>query len=265
MANKGVQYNGIPAILKLHDNLQLVAWSLKYDKGLNCKYPNKQTESPSIHESKALLENVLQSFSATSNYAVYTICFYEQVPKGGIKPSTEPDYTFNFTISDYEDYGNYQVNRSAGWRQMDERLRLLEEENKKLKQQVENYENDDDVEEIDNPVMGLLNGIVTDQRFKNRLTDIMFNLADKLFTPGTPGAKVYDMNNQYREPARVSGVSDTDPVVIDDVQTEKCRQAIEVLARVDPALGDNLMKIASMAKADKDKYFKAIGTLNLFL
>lgn len=262
---KGVQFRGIPAIMECFDNMNLSAWSLTYDKNIVCKYPSKQTSSTpdgSLAESKAQLANILRGLQSGESYAVYTLHLYESIPKAGIKPSTEPDYSYNFTLfarSEYEGFNERMPSVVAMNEAKAATQKIIE-----LEAKIEALQNDDRETDAPSGIDGFLGALVTDERFKNKIQDFMFAFADKIFSgsPGQQKADVFPMP-QVREPAKVGAVSDDSPVLIDQQQHEKLQQAINVLIRIDANLGDNLLKLADKARINPKKYESLVNMLNL--
>lgn len=262
---KGVQFRGIPAIVECFDNMSLSAWSLTYDKNIICKYPSKQTASTaegSGPESREQLVNILKGLTSGESYAVYTLHLYESVPKGGIKPSTEPDYSYNFTV--FERTGSYQEFNDSR-----PSIIALNEANaakKKieiLEAKLAALENDDITEDRPGGIEGFLGALVNDERFKNKIQDFVFAFADKIFSaPSNNTAPVHDIQ-KYPNPAAVGSVSTADPILIDEVQHEKLQTAIDILIRIDAKLGDNLLKLAEKANQDKKKYESLVNMLKL--
>jgi hypothetical protein len=241
---KGVQFRGAGALLQAYDNCKIVNWAVLYDKGINCKY-NGSDET----EARETLEEFLKLLSQSGSTAVYTLNLYEGLSKGAkILPKTEADYSFNFTL--YDNFNESAYNPSTRAYQGTTQIlldRLTAIEAKLSKEE-------DDEEEGPQGVQGLLNGIIEDDRFKTWIQDKVFAFADKLFEK--PG-NIVPMNPGSTPPraaARVGEINQNSPILIDAEQQMKAAQAVELLARVDRNLGDNLLKIARIAQEDPNRY-----------
>lgn len=242
MGSKGVQFRGCGQLMQSFDNCKITKWAVFYDKNINCKY-----QDDIWTESRETLRLFLELLSQSNSTAVYTLCLYEDLKKDQkIKPSTEPDYAYNFTLFDEEMNGNgWHSRRNDESKEMRERILQLEA---KLKLAEEDNEDEDEQE---GGIGGVINGILGSERFKSWIQDKAFLFADKLFDPK---GNVVDMNSNQGKLGKVGAVKDTDPILIDEVQQQRAAEAVEVLARVDPYLGDNLLKIAAIAQNDPAKY-----------
>lgn len=248
-----MQFRGVPDIVKAFSNMDLARWAVKYDKGIVCKYDgNDKTEAYSK------LSEFLKNLERSGSEAIYTLNVYEDLAKGvKIKPSTEPDYSFYFTLFNNDSYPSpYQVRRGADQDLID-KITALEAK-------VAKYETDDDDDgEKVGGVMGMLNGIVEDPRFKDKIIDAVFGFADKLMNP-KPAAPVVALRDNTGLGA-VGTIADDAPILIDESEHMKLQTAVDILVKVDAQLGTNLLKIAQTAKANPAKYVQMISMLNSFL
>ena len=239
MSTNGVQLRGMGAVLQAFDNLKISPWAVTYGKNINMKYAGA-----SFPESRNTLQAFLQMLKDSDTVAVYTLHVYEDLPKGGkIKLSTEPDYSFNFLVTE-DEAPRYARNRE------------LAESNKVLTDRITALEaklllqEDEEEDEEPGSIGAVISGLLSDERVKDWIRTKAIGWADQLLTP--PRSNVVPMGNSSA--ARVGAVSPNDPVLIDEEQQKKMQQAIEVLARVDSVLGDNLLKIAKIAENDPTRY-----------
>jgi hypothetical protein len=237
---QGIQARGKTAIMRLYDNAHVIAWSVCYGKNVNMKYAGQDE-----NDARNTLDAFLDQLEASESAAVYTLRLYEQLPKGAIiKYSTEPDYAFNFLIVEDEP-PRYGRNRD-----LIDRITKLEAENNLLKNRIE--AGGDDGDEEDRSLGGIISGLLDDERIKTWIKEKAIGWADKMLSaPPINQANVIPMN---QGPAKVGAVKDTDPYLVNEEQQVKIQQAIETLARLDPNLGDNLLKIAKIAENDPVKY-----------
>jgi hypothetical protein len=239
MGSKGVQFRGCGELVQAFDNVKITKWAVFYDKNINCKY-----QEDNWPESRETLRLFLELLSKSNSTAVYTLCLYEDLKKDQkIKGSTEPDYAYNFTLFDEEMTGSSWHNRRY------EEQNKMQDRITQLEAKLKLAEEDNDYEDEDQGIGGVINGILGSERFKTWIQDKAFLFADKLIEPKT---NVVHMDSGKL--GKVGGVTDQDPVLIDEAQTQKAAQAVEILARVDPYLGDNLLKIAAIAQNDPVKY-----------
>lgn len=237
----GIQFRGVASVMKAYDNIKIKAWSVMYGKLINMKYIGTD-----FHESREALRVFLDQLKLSDTTAVYTLNFYEDLPpKAKIKGSTEPDYAFNFLVCEDE------APRHARYAEIVQVNNDLTNRLTALEAKLSLAESDDDYED-DNSLGGIVSGLLKDDRVKEWLKTKALGLADKLFTSAAP-AKVLSMSNESKA-AAVGSVSMEDPILINEEQQSKCNEALEILCRCDPNLGDNLLKIARMAENDPGKY-----------
>jgi hypothetical protein len=239
MGMSGVQLRGIEAIMRAYDNIKIVAWSVMYGKNINMKYIGT-----SFVEAREALRIFLEQLRDSQTTAVYTLNIYEDIPKDKkIRVSTESDYAFNFLVDDTE------APRFQRYRDVDRQLQELMDKNTKLEAKLLAMEEEED----DEPegIGAIISGLAKDPAIMEWIKTKALGLADKLFT-GTQNnnTKVIPMNHA----AKIGGVTQDDPILINEDQQTKASQAIEILARLDPNLGDNLLKIAKIAENDPGKY-----------
>jgi hypothetical protein len=257
---RGIQFRGESAVMAAFDNMRIQSWCLCYGKNINCKYPSKQSSSPySFEDSRELLRGVLKTLSEADNGALYTLHLYEDL-KGSIKPSTEPDYSYNIVLAEEEERSGRGSSRQ--YYELMDKFRTIEAKLTAQDELIKEYENSNSEPEKEAGVLGFLNGLVSDDRFKNKLQDAIFGLADKWFA----GSPLMNQNSNVVPmgsiPAKVGAISETDPILIDQREHELLQNAIDILVRVDPKLGTNLKKIADVAAKDKQKYLSLISILN---
>lgn len=235
---KGVQFRGAGALMRAYDNCKIVAWAVMYDKGINCKYSGSDET-----EARETLDQFLELLSQSGSTAVYTLNLYEGLPKGAkILPKTEADYSFNFTLFDNFSESNYSPSNRAYQERNQALLDRLTAIEAKLTRE------DNDMEDEPTGVGSVLSGLIESDRFKNWLQEKVFSFADKLFEKP---ANIVPMNTR---PASVGAVDQNSPVLISQDQQLKAAQAIEILARIDKDLGDNLYKLSQLAVSDPERY-----------
>lgn len=188
---------------------------------------------------------------------MYSLNLYEDLPKNQkIKPSTEPDYSFNFTLFEEESYPNPYHGAGGSYGRLQKKVEELEA---KLALAAARDEEDQDEE---GGIMGTINGYLEDPRTKDFIMNKIFGFVDGMLKTPAPGAPVFNLPEQ-RQPAQVGKV--TEEHLLTEDQTTKLQTAVGILATIDPNLGDNLLKIASVAQKDRMKYNQLIGLLNNFL
>lgn len=240
MPTPGVQLRGVSSIMTAFDNLKIAAWSVMYGRNINMKFAGNN-----FAESRNTLQGFLDLLKESDTTATYTLHIYEDLPKGAkIKLSTEPDYSFNFLVTEEE------APRYARNREIMESNRLLMDKVTALEARLQARDAEEDEPEPVGSLGGILSGLLEDEKVKEWIRTKAIGLADKLFN-NSQTANVVPMN---RVIGKVGAVTQDDPIVINDEQRIRMTEAIEILARVDPKLGDNLMKLARIAESDPGKY-----------
>lgn len=243
MAMSGVQLRGVNAIMNAYDNIKIVAWSVMYGKNVNMKYIGTD-----FVEAREALRIFLEQLRDSQTTAVYTLNIYEEIPKDKkIRASTEADYAFNFLVDDTE------APRFQRYRDIDRQLQELMDKNTKLEARILAMQEEDDDDEPQG-IGAIISGLAKDPAVMDWIKTKALGLADKLFSKAgvVPGndAKLIPMN----QAAKVGAITQDDPILINEEQQVKTQEAIEILARCDPNLGDNLLKIAKIAENDPGKY-----------
>ena len=255
MGAQGVQFRGNEAVLQVYDNLKVQAWSITYGKNINMKFVGESWD-----EAREALRVFLDQLEASCTNAVYTLNLYEDL-KGKatqIKLSTEPDYSFNFVVFSNENPNGLYAQRNTATNQLLEKVTRLE-----AQLAIKESDEDED-EEPDNSIGAILGSIfdLKDPQFKEWVRQKAIGFADKFFS-GTPApaapANIIPM--QTSGAAKIGGVSAEDPVLIDKPEQELMQHALEILARIDPKLGSNLMKLAKIAESDPARYTMLAGML----
>lgn len=235
----GIQFRGLTSLMAAYDNNKVIAWSVMYGKLVNAKYIGTNQ-----HEAREALRIFLTQLRQSDTTAVYTLNLYEELPKGAkIKASTEPDLAYNFIITEDE------APRHARYAEIVQTNQDLLNRITALEGKLAIADSDDD-DEDDGSIGGIISGMLKDERVKTWLQNKALGLADKLFSTPLP-AKVLSMDSQA---AKIGAVTADDPILINEEQQAKCNEALEILCRCDPNLGDNLLKIAKIAENDPGKY-----------
>ena len=240
MSSNGVQLRGVSSIMTAFDNLKIAAWSVTYGRNINMKYAGGN-----FGESRNTLSGFLELLKDSDTTAMYTLHIYEDLPKGGkIKLSTEPDYSFNFLVTEEE------APRHARNREIIESNRILMDKVTALEARLAAREDEGDDDQPMGSLGAILSGLLEDDKIKDWIRTKAIGLADKWFN-NPQSTNVVPMN---RAIGKVGAVTQDDPILINEEQRVKMTEAIEILARVDSRLGDNLMKLAKIAESDPGKY-----------
>lgn len=93
--SKAVHFKSPAEVLNAYDKQEVPAFALFCTKQLICKYQGDDQDTG--HQTLQFwVDNLFRQQSA----AIYTVCFFESVPKDGIKDNSPYDCSFNFRFCD---------------------------------------------------------------------------------------------------------------------------------------------------------------------
>jgi hypothetical protein len=255
---KAVHFKGRPVIMKAFSNVQLSAWAIVQDNRLLYKCAEAK-----VDESETMLEEFLKSLERSNSGAIYELRLYEEVKdRKKIKLSLEPDFSYNFTLFDPEEYpAPGTITRREGYARLEDKLDALDAKIALLKEEQQEDEEDSvGAPPPESALERMLNKILEQPKAQDKIGEIFCGLVDKLFSSNTePMAE----NKQIHA---MGNVNDNAPIKeITQEQLQKIQQAVEILAGIDPGFGDNLMKIAQLAQNNLKKYRSLVMMLNTFV
>ena len=259
---KPTQFRGTPAMMKAFCNVKIAAWAVFYDKQLLHKFAGT-----SFQESEQELSQLLKGMEGSNTSATYTLCLYEGVKeRKQIKPSTEPDFSYNFTLFDNDEYlSPGTVSRREGYALILDKLSTLETK-VELQAAKDLEEQDDGKEEIGSvqtTALGAINKILDNPKVQQHIGDKFCDFIDNIFSTSKNPA----MEGQTKQLAASMGdVQTNEPITqITQEQADKINNSVQILAGLDPNLGDNLERIANLAQKNPKKYRSLITMLNTFI
>lgn len=245
-----IQFIGSNNVKQAFANVGVVNWALFNGKTLLEKYEGEDGE-----ESRQLFDQYVDSLEANNSTSLYRLQTYEELPPGGkIKPSTEPDRSFQFKLYDMSDFrGGIGSPRGIGY--PDPAMDKILEKLNTLESKISILEKDDEPEEKVSGIGASLMKILEIPAVQQKIGAIFENLADQLI-PVKPN-HVY--TPPLGQPAALNGV----PTESEQIQAEKINAAIVALYSVDKSLGDNLEKLAAIATANPSKYRELVMMLKM--
>ncbi len=245
--SRAVQFRGIDAVIAAFDNIREMNWALFNGKTMLEKYDG-QDETVS-HD---LFVQYVKGLSNSATTSIYRLQTYEDLPeKSKIKPSTEPDRSFNFTLFDaqtgYSPNGPYVQNQA-----MDKLMAKMEA----IESKLAIMESDDDKDEDQMSGIGSILGKLMEMpAVQQKIGELAENFMDKILPTKRP--QPYVQPTLEPTAATMNGV----PSAEESSQAEKINQALSILWEVDKQLGDNLLKVAAIAKSSPTKYRNLISML----
>jgi hypothetical protein len=271
MTGKGsgaVQFRGVDKILRAYEFQKIPMWAIFYGNDLFTKYETERGDVPDMETGKALLKEVLESMDDDSGISTYKLRVYDGVKNGDkVKSNTPYDASFNFSVLK-RDQGSYYENRSRREEDRDNEIASLKAMVETLTKQL-NEEDDEDDQEEEKPdgIMGVLSGIMkmpaVEQAIAAQVGEVV-----KMFA-----AKIMPINHGGNQIGKIAGLPADSPQAVqpamqpapieanDDEQQDRMQEALDILYPIDPLLGDHLLKIAAIAKADPEKYKMLIAML----
>jgi len=257
---KAVQFRGSPQLLKAFGNVQIPAWSVMYDRRVIHKYA-----STDFTESEDLLKQFLKGLEQSNSTAEYILNLYEDVTdRKKIKASLEPDYSYNFTLFNDEDYPSPgQISRSSGYAMLLDKFNQLEEKIDKKKEEEESEQ----IGATEPTWVQHINKLLENPKVQDKIGEITCSVIEKV------GAIVDGIISptktlpMFNRAASMGGVEEQ-PGAIKEISQEnfdKINKAVSILASIDAELGDNLMKIAELAQNNPKKYKSLTTMLKTFL
>jgi len=258
---KAVQLRGTPNIMTAFDSLEITSCALFYES--RCLF---KTAGESLDVTRAFLQGFLKKLEVSNTTAMYELRFYEDVKdRKKIKVSTEADYAYNVMLFDPEEYPSTgMVTRREGYALVLQELQDLKAQMAIQKQEAE--EEDDEPEAVTGTsnILGFFNKLLDNQEVQNKIGQLVTGWMDKLLLPA-PASNTFPMTTSNEAGAMGSIPGAQGQAMITQEQALKIQSSIEILAGIDPQLGDHLEKIAQLAQKSPGKYKTMISMLNSFV
>lgn len=230
---KSIQFKSVEAIVAWYSEEDAPDnWKIAYGKEPPVFQYNGDEKTDGIEK---LRRNLNQMFAERSA-AIYTIQLFE---------GDKAVMSANFRLHDHSDlYVPGVPGGIGGTGEMISILRNLEKQNELITQRLDKLEEDDkddDDDDTDDQGLGQINNFLNNPFVQGFL--------GKLFDGG--------LGQKQQKPPAISGINEN------ATQQEKINQAIEILKAHDDKLGDHLLKLASIAKSNPEKFKSLISTLIL--
>ncbi len=234
-----VQFRGVKATVEALQNIEVPNWAL-----FNGKIMIEKCETDDLNESVSLFAAICNKLHSSNSTGTYTLKTYEDLDGKHIKPSTEPDRSFNFTLFEP---GEFTPGFHSGGRE-DRLMQRLDAIEAKIAAQDDSEEGE---EKIGSVVMDWVNKFLEMPEIRSRVATAMGSLLDK-FLP---------MPNNNNNQGAISNPASIGSVPDEQKQIELINQAVQLLYSVDKNLGVHLMKVAEIAQKNPGKYNMLIGML----
>lgn len=248
MRNNAVQFKGIDQVIEAYEMNDMPSWSVWNGQNLMFAY-----EEEDINKGAAMLKQAVEMLQKGQSEGVYTLKVYKD-PPGEIRSNTAYSRAFNFHLFEEGGSKSPQAVRSNNILGVIND-RFQEMQATILDRVLDKIDRED--EEEDKPakapgLMGVINGMLENPQ-------IQIAVANKL------GALITGLLGIPQGPQAIAGINQQansqPPTPLSEEQENKINQAIDILAAVDPLIGDNLLKIAAIARDTPGKYQMYVSML----
>jgi hypothetical protein len=243
MSASAVHFRGVEVVMRAYDNNKVAPWAIM--NGKDILFSSEDVGTNDMEEGAAQLKETLCLLRNGGSQAKFKFCTYKLKKDEDITTNTGIFRSFQFSLFEVDDESMPYLQRSNSYAsQMNERMDRIEA---LLAATVEREgeEASEEREEEEGGIMGTLNGLMKIPQVQSVIGALAMGWVQKLMPAGTvmPGAV-----------GSITPPQSTGESVLLPGQPEKVQQALNVLVTCDPNLGDNLLKIAAIAKDTPKKY-----------
>ncbi len=248
MRSNAVQFKGIDQVVEAYEMNEMASWSIWNGPNLMFAY-----EDDAMDEGAKMLKQAIEMLQKGQSEGAYTLKVYKDAP-GEIRSNTPYSRAFNFHLFGEGETKSPQAARANNiigvindrFQEMQATIlgRVLDK--------IDAEDEEDAKPEKAAGLMGMINGLLENPQ-------IQIAVANKL------GAFVTGLLGIPQGPQAIAGINpgtnNQPPVSLSAEQEDKINQAIDILAACDPQLGDNLLKIAAIARDSPGKYSMYVSML----
>jgi hypothetical protein len=244
MANRAsqVQFRGVDQVVRAYRANAMAACSIWADTQMMFAYENDDLDG-----GEEFLCKAFEMLKEGESEGLFTLKVYEGMDAGKIKSNTPYSRSFKFSLYSRDESGSpYQDRQKGVLTVLEARFSEMQATfmDDLIEQMQAKREKDEQPEKIGG-LMGLLNGFLDNPQVQTAIAGKVLG-----FLNINPFAM-----NQNNQPAKVAGTSDAQVTsVLTPDQTAKVQQALTILCQFDANLGDNLLKIAAIARDSPLKY-----------
>lgn len=238
---KLVDFSDVQPVVDAYSTADIPAFAILHDKQLKFKFTGED-----IDEGIEYLAKILEQMKAAGNYAVFTLCMYEDLGNQKIKSSTSYDQSFNFQLNKNDNASVGRVNNGLDYT-------ALAVENAQLKMKLARLEEEDDSPEesqmeammgriMDMPGVDTLIGAIA-----AKLTDVIGGIGGNSNTPPPDEVTVLDAEGKPFRMKRVAGIVGVE-------EQSRVAKAIDELSDTVKDVPELLEKLVRFAKKDPFKF-----------
>jgi hypothetical protein len=244
MRSNACHFKGIDAVVKAYIMQDIPAWSIGNGATLMFKYAGSD-----IAEGEQQLRQTLEALAVGGSSALYSLRVYEDFPGGKIKSNTPWDASFNFYAFEDESMLPFQQGRASMSREMDNRLKAMEESIRTL------ADREEETEEVSG-TQKMIAGLLSSPEIKNVIAQAVGSITARIFGPARVGQVAGIPEQKPVDDA--SGTFEEAWAEFPEEQRAKVSEAVRRLMPIDPLLGDHLLKLSELPPA---KYAMALSFL----
>lgn len=244
MSASAVHFRGIDNVLLAYESNNVGPWAIENGKVIMFS-SEEDVGNEDIASGGEQLRDVLKLLASGGTESKFTLKTYRIKKGDGITSSTPYFRAFNFSLWSPEDETMPYARRTNVYAtQMNERLDRLESMlTAVVEKQGEIVQGEEEEEKVTG-VMGFINGLLENPQVQGVIGRVAMGWVAKLMPEGQQLGAVGSVNPP---PSQQGSVLKAD-------QPAKVQQALNILVTCDPDLGDNLLKIASIARDEPKKY-----------
>jgi hypothetical protein len=242
MSASAVHFRGIDCVIHAYESNKVGPWAI--ENGKIIMFSSEGVANDDVSEGSDQLRDVLKMLAAGGTESKFTLKTYRLKGTEEITSATGYFRAFNFSLFSADDEMMPYARRSNTYAtQMNERLDRLESMLVAVVEKQGEIVQEEDEEKVGG-VMGFFNGLLENPQVQGVIGRVAMGWVAKLMPEGMPLGAV---GNVQPPPAQGGSVLKAD-------QPAKVQQALNILVTCDPDLGDNLLKIAAIARDTPKKY-----------
>jgi|HubBroStandDraft_5_1064220.scaffolds.fasta_scaffold51700_1 hypothetical protein len=236
MSASSVQFRGIDNVVDAYKANRMGPFAILCGKCII--HSSEDLGNEDVEVGAGELRKFLNMLRQGGSEAKYTLQVYRLKDDEEIDSSTPWKRSFNFSLWAAGDMTPYQERRYTETQQLQDRIDVLE---KRLAEEM----TEEDEEEEKLTIGKVLNGLMEMPQIKNAIAAAAIGLVSKVIPLPNMAAKVAGTDGSQAGQAQSVLTAD---------QVDKANKAMQILSRLDPQLGDNLLKIANIAAQEPVKY-----------
>jgi len=238
-----VLFRGVNQVIKAYHAMDVPSWSMWAGKNqLLFSYSGDD-----MLEGENMLREAISMLKEGGTDASLILKVYQDVPNGKIKNNTPFDNSFGFSLYDLEEDSPAMRYRTQGYRNLEEKVEQLQQQ---LAGRAEEEE-----DEKPQGFMGKIGAILEKPEIQQMIIGAVAGYVKRFFNKEPIVASM----GEIHQPAHAEQGSAWDSLSAE--QRDKVQNAMDILMRTDPKIGDHLYALALIAQNEPSKYQMALKFL----